>query len=280
MGKLPWMKFFPADWKHDTRCLTPHTRGVWIDLICTLWPNGTKTLPRSNWLRELSVTEEEFTSALHEIHAFSIADIQECNGSVTVSSRRIQHDSNTREQTRKRVDKLRRNANVTRSVTTEKRVEARSQKLEVRDQKLEARGQRPEEREASDKIPSDGQKLPALVPMKSSACWESYAMAYALRYKAVPVRNAGVNAMLCKLVEKLGAVEAPQVAGFFLTHNAPFYVAKMHPVNLLLTDAEKLRTEWATNTKMTSGTSKNAEHQDDAKAQVKRVEAMLKGGAL
>src|SRR5262249_35154800 len=68
-----------------------------------------------------------------------------------------------------------------------------------------------------------------------------------------PVRHKLVNSMLCKLVEKLGTEEAPAVAAFYVTHQGQFYVTKMHPVNLLLTDAEKLRTEWATGRQMTNG---------------------------
>jgi hypothetical protein len=42
------------------------------------------------------------------------------------------------------------------------------------------------------------------------------------------------------------------VAAFYLTHNGQRYVAAMHPVGLLLMDAEKIRTEWATGQRMTS----------------------------
>ena len=83
--------------------------------------------------------------------------------------------------------------------------------------------------------------------------WKAYSEAYRKRYGVGPVRNKSVNSMLCKLVEKLGAEEAPAVAAFYVTHQAQFYVAKMHPVNLLLADAEKLRTEWATGRQVTNG---------------------------
>lgn len=36
------------------------------------------------------------------------------------------------------------------------------------------------------------------------------------------------------------------MAAFYVTHRSSWYAEKMHPVNLLLQDAEKLRTEWAT----------------------------------
>lgn len=114
---------------------------------------------------------------------------------------------------------------------------------------------------------------------KSAAVWEAYRSAYARRYQVDPVRNAGVNAILGRLVDKLGANEAPQVAAFYLTHHLPFYVTKRHPVTLLLADAEGLRTQWATGAKATTGEARNMEAQDEARAQIKRVETLLKGVA-
>lgn len=83
-------------------------------------------------------------------------------------------------------------------------------------------------------------------PDQSSATWQAYADAYEAKYGAVPVRNAAVNGQLAQIVARLGATEAPEVAAFFLGHKNLLYVRAMHPVNLLLRDAEKLRTEWAT----------------------------------
>lgn len=80
----------------------------------------------------------------------------------------------------------------------------------------------------------------------SAQAWESYANRYQARYGAAPVRNASVNAQMAQVVGKLGADEAPLVAAFFVGHQNGLYVSAMHPVNLLLRDAEKLRTEWAT----------------------------------
>ena len=76
--------------------------------------------------------------------------------------------------------------------------------------------------------------------------WEGYAGAYRTRYGVEPVRNRSVNAMFGKLVGKLGEKKAPLVAAFYVTHQSSWYTEKMHPVNLLLQDAEKLHTEWAT----------------------------------
>jgi hypothetical protein len=83
-------------------------------------------------------------------------------------------------------------------------------------------------------------------PGPTTAVWASYELAYEERYGAKPVRNGTVNGILSKYVARLPADEAPDVAAFFVAHNGGLYVAAMHAVNLLLRDAEKLRTEWAT----------------------------------
>lgn len=89
--------------------------------------------------------------------------------------------------------------------------------------------------------------------------WNSYSDAYYLRYQSEPVRNAKVNGQMAQLVGRLGAQEAPHVAAFFVGHNSQLYVRDMHPVGLLLRDAEKLRTEWATNRQMTATKAQQAD---------------------
>jgi hypothetical protein len=86
----------------------------------------------------------------------------------------------------------------------------------------------------------------------SAPTWEAYASAYQDRYGVEPVRNAKVNSQLALFVGRLGAEEAPAVARFFVGHQSAFYVRGMHPVEHLLKDAEKLRTEWATGRRVTS----------------------------
>ena len=93
----------------------------------------------------------------------------------------------------------------------------------------------------------------------TSETWQSYSTAYEQRYQTPPVRNASVNAKLKQFVSRLGAEEAPQVAAFFIRHNNSFYITKGHPVGLLLQDAEKLRTEWATNTQITAVKAKQTD---------------------
>lgn len=108
-----------------------------------------------------------------------------------------------------------------------------------------------------------------------SETWDSYASAFKARYSVDPVRNAKVNAQIEQLVKRVGQQEAPIVAAFYLSHNAPAYVQRGHSVGMLLIDAEKLRTEWARGRKITSAEARNAEQGDAMSGQVERVRKIL-----
>lgn len=77
----------------------------------------------------------------------------------------------------------------------------------------------------------------------TAGTWLAYSEAYRTRYGVYPVRNARVNGQLAQFVQRLGAEEAPLVAAFYLRHNRALYVSAKHATNLLLRDAEGLRTE-------------------------------------
>lgn len=82
--------------------------------------------------------------------------------------------------------------------------------------------------------------------------WSAYADAYATRYGVAPIRNAKVNSQVKRFAQLMPANEAAAVAAHYVQHNGQFYVAKLHPLELLVSDAAKLRTEWATGLQMTS----------------------------
>jgi hypothetical protein len=83
-------------------------------------------------------------------------------------------------------------------------------------------------------------------PGKTVPTWEAYASAFRSRYNADPIRSKKVNSQLALFVNQVGAEEAPQVAAHFLSCEDPFYVNALHPVDLLLRDAQKVRTLWKT----------------------------------
>lgn len=78
------------------------------------------------------------------------------------------------------------------------------------------------------------------------ATWRAYREAYVRRYGTAPVRNVRVNSQILNFVRRLGHAAAPSVAGFFVLHDSPVYLRGAHAVGIMLGDAEKLHTEWAT----------------------------------
>lgn len=113
--------------------------------------------------------------------------------------------------------------------------------------------------------PSAARRAPAMgngkakVEPPTNPCWQGYSDAYTLRYGVAPTRNAKVNAMLARLLERIPAAEAPDIAAFYVRSNRGLYVSAKHCVDLLLRDAEGLRTEWATGR---SGTDTEARQAD------------------
>lgn len=99
-------------------------------------------------------------------------------------------------------------------------------------------------------------------PSPTALTWRSYRDAYKEKYREAPVYNAKTGGQLRSFVSRVSSEEAPLIARFYLSHSDQFYVKSMHPVGMLLRDAEKLRTEWATGRKMTGAQAKHAEQKD------------------
>jgi hypothetical protein len=107
--------------------------------------------------------------------------------------------------------------------------------------------------------------------------WKSYSTAYFDRYGTEPVRNAKVNGQVKQFVQRIGFVESPHVSAFFLTHNNAYYAGRMHSVDCLLADAEKLRTEWATGNAITQTKARQMDKTQSNKDAVGEALAMLGG---
>lgn len=89
--------------------------------------------------------------------------------------------------------------------------------------------------------------------------WNAYESAYEKRYSVAPVRNAKVNGQIAQFVRRIGAGDAPSVAAFFVSHNGAYYVQRGHSTDCLLSDAEKLRTEWASGRTVNGQSARMAE---------------------
>lgn len=104
--------------------------------------------------------------------------------------------------------------------------------------------------------------------------WKSYSDAYFLKYDVEPVRNAKVNSQIKSFVGRLGFEDAPHVAAFFLQSRTAYYLQRGHSIDCLLSDAEKLRTEWATG--RSSITATMARHEDRTQSVSQVVEGAMK----
>jgi uncharacterized protein YdaU (DUF1376 family) len=89
--------------------------------------------------------------------------------------------------------------------------------------------------------------------------WKAYSEAYKQRYGVEPLRNGKVNGMLGKFLERVPGGEAPAIAAFYVTHNRALYGTSRHCIDLLLRDAEGLRTEWASGKTMTETEARQAD---------------------
>lgn len=111
MAKLPWMKFFPADYLVDTTPLSPVARGIWMDIICLLWrsnSSGTLALSDAQWLRYLRCSKEEMVSASMELTSYNICVIEVLSADLTsITSRRMARDEKTRDSSRLRQARMR-----------------------------------------------------------------------------------------------------------------------------------------------------------------------------
>lgn len=110
----------------------------------------------------------------------------------------------------------------------------------------------------SQQVPEQKKTTKKKEPPAGSKVWDAYELAYENRYHAKPVRNAMANALCAQLVKRLGE-EAHSVAQFYVGHNSEFYVRNLHPLKFLVSDAEKLRTEWSLGAQMTTGMARKVD---------------------
>lgn len=129
---------------------------------------------------------------------------------------------------------------------------------------------------------SEGKKKPS-DPVNNTelqqACkqvWQQYSDAYYQRYNVEPVRNAKVNGQVKSFVKRIGYDNAPHVAAHFVSSNAAYYVSRGHSIDCLLSDAEKLHTEWATGKSITQTRARQIDKSESNKNAVSEAIQILK----
>lgn len=154
-----------------------------------------------------------------------------------------------------------------------------------------------EELADTDKSAPVAETLPAVIeakPIKQAkaeetdhqrACrttWEAYGEAYRARYGIDPVRNAKVNSQIKQLVLRLGGTESPDVAAYFVSINDAYYIRRAHELGILISNAEGIRTQWATGRQMNGTTARQLEQTqaniNAAQEAAARIRARENGG--
>jgi hypothetical protein len=113
-----------------------------------------------------------------------------------------------------------------------------------------------------------------------AATWNAYFLAYENRYGVGPIRNAKVNGQIAQFVKRVGAEEAPHIASYYLTNKNSYYLGRGHSVDCLLSDAEKLRMEWATDRQVTATQARQEDKTSTTGDQIKRLIEKSKRGEL
>lgn len=108
-------------------------------------------------------------------------------------------------------------------------------------------------------VAAHSERLPPARTAENRAAWEGYAEAYKRRYEADPIRNGKTNKQIAEFVKRVPAGEAPAIAAFFVGLNKRWYVERGHAVDCLLSDAETIRTQWATGRTVTSHEAREAD---------------------
>ncbi|MDI3356541.1 helix-turn-helix domain-containing protein [Pseudomonas sp. UYIF39] len=132
--------------------------------------------------------------------------------------------------------------------------------------------------EAGEKVSVKTQKEPDDEDRKQ-ACrniWLAYSTAYFDRYQTEPVRNQKVNAQVNDLLKRLGKVEAPGVAAYFVGINDSYLIRECHAFGALLAKAEAFRTQWATNAQVNSVTARQIENTQANLNTAEQAKAMIR----
>lgn len=100
-------------------------------------------------------------------------------------------------------------------------------------------------------------------PAKSSAAWKAYSDAFQRRYNSTPIRSAGVNAVLCKIIDQVGSGMAPALCEHFVGLDDYAYTNSGHNVKTLLYHINKVKVSYDTGYSMTQQQARNLENESN-----------------
>jgi hypothetical protein len=114
---------YARDWLTDPalrRCAAS-TRGIWMDILCTMWLDGATgkwSVPKSDFARVAGCTDAEAAQFFADESAFNFCDMRcDRNGTVTLLNRRMSREAKARKGTALRQARFRRNGESNAPVT-------------------------------------------------------------------------------------------------------------------------------------------------------------------
>lgn len=245
-----WLPLYVADYLADTTRLTTEQHGAYLLLIMDYWRNGPPPdddavlaqitgLSSKRWKAHRAAIQVFFT--IHEGIWRQKRIDKEISRAKSVVEQRSEAG---RASANKRWGNGRCNENsneiynepITGDVTNASRDDAPSQ--------LTTHNSLSHSPAPSPKGVARAERPPPQEKAKTTDTWLAYANAYRKRYGVDPTPNAKVRSQLSQFIDRVGIVDAPEIAEFYVRHNKAWYVSHQHPVGSLLADAEGLRTQW------------------------------------
>lgn len=105
MPKLPWIKFWPDDWRRDLRRFNKDVRVVWLECLIEIWQhgeNGTYAGDLKDLSRSCGLDVRYLRRVLKKISATDLGEVElREDDSFLLCSRRIARDIHERELSRK-----------------------------------------------------------------------------------------------------------------------------------------------------------------------------------
>jgi uncharacterized protein YdaU (DUF1376 family) len=271
-----WMPLYPGDYLRDTTRLTTEQHGAYLLLIMDYWTNGP---PPDNDVILAQITRmslDAWSNASSTIRAFfehqdGVLIHHRINKEIEAA--KVKKADAVAKATRAAEIRWQKDASSNASSNNQAMLEqcpSPSPTESPSKTKAKSKSEAPEANQAESKslqpaAPTATKKKAPLTAEETAlkavcrATWESYSRAYNDRYNAMPTGNATVYAQLKQFCKRVPGAEAPHIAAFYCLHNAAFYVTKGHAVGQLLADAEKLRTEWATNRTITQSQARQVD---------------------
>jgi hypothetical protein len=102
----------------------------------------------------------------------------------------------------------------------------------------------------------------AEAPAPTSAVWQAYSAAIERRYGVAPSDGAPARGKIMQFLRSVPKEEAPLIAEHYVNHNGALYVNSKHPLELLVRDYQKFRTEWINGQTVTATDARSLERTD------------------